>query len=510
MISQNLEKIKNIVVVMLENRSFDMMLGWLYADEKPLRGQAYEGLNKHIWNPLNNIDADGIAFIEKVPIHKNGESSWKYGKEIKHPVDFTLPNPDPGEGFKDTNEQLFEYYQVANEYPPEPTNRGFVNNYNKAMLYGAYSFGDEPTNPRKIMTTFTPEQLPVLSTLAKKYAVCDQWFCSVPSQTLANRDFVHAATSTGQVNNHPNSICNAKTIYNLIEEAIDEGRTDLSWHIYGSNPLNKKDYSFKDNQVGHEQNSDYFSLTRVIMSELHDSKFDKNFRTINNFYDDCKSGELPRYSFLEPIFHGEEQNDQHPPQDVRAGEQFLADIYNHLVDSPQWQETLLVITYDEHGGCFDHVPPPKATPPAKDSPGQDSFLFNRLGVRVPTVLVSPFIEEGTICRAGDNKYFDHTSIISTARLLFGFDKPLTDRDAAAPDLGSALNLNQARTDKVILKPQAYEKKDAGANDLHKTIAVTLSNLIAVDIEEGQDSIEFSYKAYSQFFYEKKGQQNIET
>jgi len=499
MSTKNLDKIKNIVVVMLENRSFDSMLGWLYEDNKD-----FEGLNKNMWCPLDNIDTNGVPFTEKVPIHKNGESTWKYGQETKHPVSFTLPAPDPGEGFKDTNDQLFGHYNIANEYPPEPTNSGFVNNYNRAMLYGTYSFGDKPTDPREIMTTYTPDQLPVLSALALKYAVCDHWHCSVPSQTLPNRDFIHAATSTGFVNNQPESLCDAKTIYNQIEEAINQGRVDLSWKIYGSNPLVKTDRSYKSDKDGHEENSDYFSLTRVIMSKLHDSKLDKNFQTMDNFYDDCKNGDLPRYSFLEPIFHGEDQCDQHPPSDVRSGEKFLADIYNSLVDSPQWNDTLLVITYDEHGGCFDHIAPPEATAPSKDKPaGQDNFLFNRFGVRVPTVLVSPYIKEGTICRPKGYVPFDHTSVISTARELFKLNEPLTERDAKAPDLGIALQLDTPRKDKVELKPLDYDKKDNGYHQLHSLIEKALSNLSGTDKEKEEELIEYIYKSYKTFFYNSK-------
>ena len=499
--TKNLEKIKNIVIVMLENRSFDSMLGWLYEKEAPPRGQEFDGLREDMWNPLDNIDANGIPFVEKVPIHKNGTSTWKFGKEIKHPVDFSLPNPDPGEGYKDTNHQLFQHYNVAREYPVGPTNFGFVNNYKNAMLYGTYSFGDKPTDPREIMTTYTPEQLPVLSTLAKKYAVSDRWFCSVPSQTLPNRDFIHAASSDGFVNNRPNAICDKKTIYNQIQEAIENGRDDLSWKVYGSNPLNKNDRSYKSNEVGHEENKDYFSLTRVIMSQLHPAKFDKNFETLNDFYEDCKEGNLPRYSFIEPIFHGEDQNDQHPPSDVRAGDRLLGNIYNHLADSPQWNDTLLVITYDEHGGCFDHVAPPSAVPPEKEpKPGQDGFLFNRLGVRVPAVLVSPYIPENTVCRPGKYGHFDHTSVIATARELFDLKESLTERDKAAHHLGVALQLDEPRADKVKLHPLAYEKIDVGTHDLHRLMEESLSKITGIYRKENEDIIPFIYKTYHTQFY----------
>jgi phospholipase C len=103
----------------------------------------------------------------------------------------------------------------------------------------------------------------------------------------------------------------------------------------------------------------YFSLTRLIMTQLHDARFDENFGTLDDFEAKCKSGDLPSYTFLEPNYGGPNQNDQHPPSDIRAGEQLIADIYNMVKASPAFSETLLVITYDEHGGCNDHVSPPK-------------------------------------------------------------------------------------------------------------------------------------------------------
>jgi len=497
--SDNLKKIKNIVVLMLENHSFDNMLGWLYDDKPPARKQAFEGLNPDIWNPLDNCDSNGVSFIEKVYVRKNGESTWFRGREFKHEVDFTLPNPDPGEGYKDTNYQLFESFDVPQYYPPEPSNRGFVNNYRTANLYSNYSFNDFTVNPRKIMISYTPKQLPVLSQLAKHYAVCDQWFCSVPSQTLCNRDFVHAATSTGNVNNSPNASCDATTIYNRIEAAIDEGRDDLSWRVYGNNPMTKA-----ENKPGRESNPDYFSLTRIIMTQLHDDSLTKNFQTMEQFYKDCKNNQLPSYCFLEPTLGGPHQNDQHPPSDVRAGEQLIWDVYKAVVNSPQWKDTLLIITYDEHGGCFDHVPPPEATPPDAGQPvGELGFVFNRMGLRVPTVLISPHIQKGTVCRAQGYVPFDHTSIIATAIRGFDLGEPLTERDRYAPDLGIALQQKKVRNDKLKLKPQAYEKKTINTHALHDTLADVVAHFTGKRRKEGEDILKYLANNHKKLYTKKK-------
>ena len=452
----------------------------------------FEGLHSGLWNPLENIDADGMPFIEQVYIRKNGApTKKKYGKPSDSEPDFTLPAPDPGEGYKDTNHQLFQFYDVAIQYPPQPTNMGFVNNYKNAMLYGTLTYGDAPTDPREIMTCYTPDQTPVLSTLAKQFAVCDGWHCAVPSQTLPNRDFVHAATSCGHVNNQPQANCDAPTIYNKIQDAIkNNNRTDLSWKVYSGTSKGQP-----------------FSLTRLIMTQLHGTDLDANFVSINDFYTDASSGNLPSYSFLEPQFSNPGQNDQHPPSDIRAGEKLIADVYNAVVNSPNWEETLLVITYDEHGGCYDHVAPPAhATPPDKTgAPGQYDFTFNRFGVRVPTVLISPFIEAGTICRPAGYTPFDHTSILATVRNCFKLDAPLTARDEAAPDLSCVLTLETARTDKPKVAPLPFptEKQKPTVNELHKTIAKTLTKLTGRKKAEHENTHEFIHKCYKEYFHRRK-------
>lgn len=494
--------IKHVVVLMLENRSFDNLLGWLYADEPPYDcppdGQHYEGLTYDLWNSLENIDTDGVSFIEKVPIEKNGQTKWRWGEEIPNPVDFTLPNPDPGEGFKDTNHQLFLKYDVALLYPPPPTNMGFVQNYQNAMLYGAFSFGDDPTNPRSIMKCYTPEQTPVLSELARSFAVCDHYHCSIPSQTIPNRDFVHAATSCGSVNNKPEAQCDAKTIFNQIQDAIDAGRKDLSWGIFGNNLFSSgKD---ADGKFG----KDHFSLTRLFMTELHDQKFDENFGTLDDFAEKCQCDELPSYSFLEPNYGGPDQNDQHPPSDIRAGEKLIADIYDMVRNSPAFESTLLIITYDEHGGCYDHVPPPGGAknPDPKNAPGQDGFLFNRFGVRVPCVVINPYIKRGLIARPEGYVPYDHTSIIKTIQTCFQLEGHLTERNKEAPDFSGLLTLDSPRKDDIPEVTPLEWDVEAGlatVNDLHRLISSVLEDMTGNPVPNSSELLEFIQINYNDLF-----------
>ena len=482
-VPNQLGRIKHLVVVMLENRSFDNLLGWLYEKEAPPRNQHYEGLHSGLWNPLDNIDADGIPFVEKVYVRKNGEAARGSKSKTRPEVRYNLPVVDPGEGYRCTNHQLFGHYQVASLYPPEPANQGFVNDYRDANLFNSYAWGGAPTDPREIMITYTPQQVPVLSTLARQFAVCDQWFASVPSQTLPNRHFVHAATSDGQVNNHPNGVCGSRTIYNVIQDAIAKGCADLSWRVYCGTEKGKQ-----------------FSLTRTVMTQLHDSSLDANFLPIERFYVDAAANKLPSYAFLEPQLHDPGQCDQHPPADVRPGDEFLARIYNAVVNSKQWNETLLVITYDEHGGCYDHVAPPKVSKQELDSSppaGQDGFRFNRFGVRVPAVLVSPWIEAGTICRPGGWVPFDHTSVLATAWNCFKLGEPLSERQRAAPDLGCALTLPKPRTDKPKVKPLPYtpSNEPVHVNDLHRLIAEVLEKLTGHPQPGEHKIFDYIYDAY---------------
>nr|WP_241779740.1 alkaline phosphatase family protein [Streptomyces natalensis] len=150
-------------------------------------------------------------------------------------------------------------------------------------------------------------------------------------------------------------------------------------------------------------------------------------------------GSLPAFTFLEPAWK-HDGNSQHPNDDVAQGEQLILDVYNALRTGPDWDKTLLVITYDEHGGCYDHVPPPAGATPPDQSAGEAGFDFTRFGVRVPTVLDSPLIAPGTVFRVPDDSVpLDHTSVLKTIQQRWSVN-PLTARDAAAPGIGEVAGI----------------------------------------------------------------------
>jgi phospholipase C len=480
MSENKLDKIEHIIVMMFENRSFDHMLGFLYSSENnqsPL-GHPFEGLTGDESNP----DQDG----KPVPVFQIGDDS-KYS--------YYMPKADPGEGFYNTNVQLFGDGEASS--PAGPANQGFVKDWISTIQYdGTRNATQDPaptgqlknipvfpdTRAGDIMGIFPPQMLPVLSGLAKGYAVCDHWYSSVPTETLPNRAFLHMATSGGQLADGQKTY-NFKSIFKQLEDH------DLHWGIYGNNG---------------------YPYTRSFCQDIS-SKITPAHGAFGSF-DDFKevlngNGKLPRYSFLEPVWecYG---NSQHPNYDVALGEQYMLEIYEAVRNSPYWEKTLLIITYDEHGGCYDHVTPPtNATPPDKDKqPGQD-FGFDRFGVRVPTVLISPWIEAGTVHRvAKGTTPFDHTSILATLEQRFHLP-PLSDRDKHAPDVGSVLTLDTPRKDdpmKGVTAPVSSSEVhiENHASEIQQKHAAALAELVTQETGKATTLPEFKTAEDAQAYIRK--------
>jgi phospholipase C len=462
-----LDRIDHIVVLMLENRSFDNMLGWLYDSgnpppyDQPPRGQAFEGVSgKNLSNPIPAYAQD--AARGRVPVGKA--------------TSITSPNPDPGEEYYHVNTQLFgavippenrhkpynhKPYNLPTPLPvPAPMN-GFVTDY--INTYAHWKEREPAYDEYKvIMDGFTPDMVPVISALAHQYAVCDHYHASVPSQTFCNRAFVHSAASNGFVINAPFVnwlFTHAPTIFNRIQDAKRPG---LTWKVY-YDELN------------------LISLTWLLQPALKAFRR-THFFHMDEFFKDAREGTLPSYSFIEPrlvVNH----NDQHPPVDdflythaELAGEQLMYDVYQAIRHGKGWERTLLILTYDEHGGCYDHVPPPQAVPPDAAHPaGQYDFKFDRLGVRLPTVLISPYIEPGTVVHTT----FDHSSIIKTVCNRWGLPH-LTERDKAAYDLSEALTLDKPRDDDPLITPRPFQlmarPEDEPLNDFQKGVLALVTGI----------------------------------
>jgi phospholipase C len=396
-----LDKLTHIVVLMLENRSFDHMLGGLMAADPRI-----DGLD----GTQFNLDTKG----NKAPV----KSLAAYQGQL---------DPDPDHHFEGVDLQLFDGNMAPDRVA---TMKGFVKSY--------FNIRRDVKHSRQIMYFYKPERLPVLTTLATEFALFNGWFSSIPGPTLCNRAFAHYGSSFGHVGMnvfYPNA--EFKSVYQRLDAA---GKT-------------AKIYYF-------DQKSSTMEVVNLLQ---HQPKF---FGLFDQFLADCTTGQLPSYSFIEPNYSDHEENgipvmasDQHPDHDVREGERLIARVYNAIKSNPQlWESTALLITYDEHGGIYDHVPPPACTPDGFVAQPDDTktgkpFLFDRLGVRVPAVLVSPWIPPTVVPGVGaaGARIFEHASIPATVTDVFvpGFDQgpdKRSPREKQAERFIDLLTLDQMRTD----------------------------------------------------------------
>lgn len=399
-----LASIDTFVVLMLENRSFDHMLGWLYADAGNVTpsGQPFDGLTGAETNP--GSDGSPVSVFRITSVTPNAHF---------------MPGGGPGEGYNAMNNQLFGAI-TAPASEPAVSNQGFVKDFAYTLGWQAKGKGWTilpGTTEASVMGCFDPAMLPVLSGLARGFAVCDRWFAPAPTETLPNRAFAAAGTSQGHLKDRDVPYT-APTIFGAL------GKAGIAWKVFGYSapPLSQKDFP---------------DLSTAPQA---------NFGLFSDFQAEAKAGTLPAYSFLEPAWSGPGQNDQHPVSDVAAGEQLIHDVYYAVRNGPKWASTLLIVTYDESGGLYDHVSPPWTATPPDSTVGELGFGFNRFGPRVPAVVVPPLIAAGTVFRApAGGAPHDHTAILKTLETRYGLT-PLTRRDAAASDLSGALTLAAPRTD----------------------------------------------------------------
>ena len=422
----------HLVVVMFENRSFDQMLGRLY---QPGEVASFEGvIGKQFSNPIPEWAEDGF---------ERGAVEYDVAESMN------TPSLDPGEEYPHVNTQLFNLLEKPgtagftppfNAPPPgtRPTMDGFVTDFisNWWEVTGRQPFYQEY---RQIMLGYEPAQLPVMSALARGFATFDHWFCDVPSQTFTNRSFFHAASSSGLViNMTPETDFVRDNTAETVFERLDAA--GLDWKVYCAPPS-------------------HYSLTGLIHAQRLRNRFGTNFFSTDQFFEDAEKGELPAYSFIEPQIIGWNHNDMHPPfwaamsgivfdppSSILGGEDLLARIYQAVRSSASTTgsntlNTTLLVTFDEHGGTYDHVPPGVAPAPTAGAPaGQQGFRFDRLGVRIPTIAVSPWIPKETVVTE------EHwaTSVIATIREHWKLGDPLTARDAAARSFTDIFTLDTPR------------------------------------------------------------------
>jgi len=427
----------HVVVVLFENRSLDNVLGHLYG---PDDGKNFDGvIGKDLSNPIPEWAEHGAE-----------------RKVVPYTVatDMDSPNPDSGEEYFHTNTQLFNTLDDHNRgkigeavtepwnAPPAgtaPTMDGFVTDYISTFLGET---GRQPTYDEyaHIMTGYTPEQLPVLNGIARDFGVFDHWFCEVPSQTFMNRSFWTAAQSSGLVVNSPmTKWFTENTAETLFERLEAHGKT---WKVYVMEPM-------------------VLSFTGMIHMPRLRERLATHFVPFSEFEKDAAAGTLPDFSLIEPNMmsgHG----DYHPamgrsltpavsinvdsPSSTLAGEAFLERVYNAYRGATSetgtnvWN-TALLIGWDEPGGTYDHVPPGPVPPPDPAAPaGELGFTFDRSGYRVPAIMVSPWVEPGSV----SNDEYRHTSLLATLRKRWGIGDAFSQRDASARTFDHVFSLDAPR------------------------------------------------------------------
>jgi phospholipase C len=421
-------QIENIVFLMLENRSFDNVLGWLYVDGPPEHvvpngSGPFDGLRPNAFANPAYTWTGSVQNYQVVPIPGQVDPSER------------VPAYNPYEEFKTgawngVMNQIFGDQNRITGLPLPPSQAhmlGFLQDY-----YASYMLGWKGLD---ILWTYTPDRLPVINGLARQFAVSDRWFCSVPTQTNPNRAYSLCGTSLGrEANANLGAVeqYDVKTVFNLLAAA------GKSWGIY-----------YTDRWISG------LSYTEYTFPKISDVRAGGEVGGVDQFMKRAAAGNLPDFTYLEPAWgYGKgalykQGTDYHPPTHVSPGEEFLSQIYRAIRRSPQWPNILLIVTFDEHGGTYDHVAPPWGAINPDGMKGESGFNFDLFGVRVPTILVSPFVNAGTVFRAEGNPFpYDHTSFIKTLLLWAGVDPAsanMGNRMPAAPTFerifeNSAVNL----------------------------------------------------------------------
>jgi len=434
---ERLRGLRHIVVVMMENRSFDHMLGYLWQEGMTevdgLRGDEF------------NLDADG----KRVAVHAFDAEANK----VQRPGEALQKRLDPDHSPKGVRKQLGPGYTKGG-----PLNGGFVRSFIDSRKASDNVGKDLWSVP---MGFYTSKDLPVYDHLARQYCVCDRWYASIPGDTWPNRLYAYTGTKGDKVTGGdlwqrltdlpPLRRLRSMPLYDV--PAFTRQLADKQWRWYSHDPgtLRLADSRYRDVSNPRRDNFAYFDRHKIDW--VTDTLERPIFRG-GSFLDDAARGTLAQVSWIDPNFVDlsvleTNSNDDHPPSDIRAGQAFVFEVYDALLRSPNWEDTLLVITYDEHGGFYDHVTPPEL--PTTDEARPE---FTSYGVRVPALIVGPRVRREVLHAPAqadaDGAQYDHTTLIKTILLAFARNPAtalarMPGRVQRAPDLADVL-LDESRTD----------------------------------------------------------------
>ncbi|KAJ3102081.1 hypothetical protein HDU97_000795 [Phlyctochytrium planicorne] len=420
------DKIKKVVVLVMENRSFDNIAGYYNHTSDIDNLIQYEIKNKK-------------QFCNNVVV-----ANPKNGKICFTPTAPDVQEDDPEHDFNSVMFQIYgKLYANVSLAPVNPPMSGFVEEQWRLL--------NQPQDLTKVAGVFSGLPLtnvPYTYELAKNFVLFDRWFASVPGPTNPNKAFITSATSGGRGDNSDDfqkGLLTQKSIFQLLSES---GKTWWA-SLYCSESkqlIVTKRKNYDGSFTGSPPDAKMYKWVNSNPEAL------KNVVPLNDFLSDAAAGTLPDFSFINPeccsIFSF------HPPSSVMNGELFVKGIYESLRASPSWNETVFILSFDEHGGFADHVPTPRAASPdgiahVYNANGQiGRFFFDRLGVRVPTFVISPYVPAGLVSHAPPAPFkqeYDHTSILKFVENLWGLP-PLTMRDGQAPDFAHVLSLSEARAD----------------------------------------------------------------
>lgn len=355
----------HVILLILENRSFDQIFGYRQA--------------------LEELKVDGIDFNHlKHNVNRDGQKI--YQQPIKA---FT--------GYDDTSHDLNATLTMINGTGKKMSGFVLANELNiKDPTNGETS---EPIKDKDIMGYFERGSFPILDLLADNFVVCDKWFASAPTCTLPNRAFGLCGQSDGHIDNKGKF--NSKLVYtcDTIFDRLNEGNKD--WKVYY-------------NDVG----------SSLVFEHQLRFKNLQNYFSFDQFETDVRNNSLPNFCFIEPEYGIESSNKK--IKDIMNGQNLIVSILNSLQSNKEiWNKSLFVIYYDECGGFYDHVYPPKAISPNLYYNTDSTYDFNQYGIRVPALLVSPLLDPGV-----DNTLYDHTSVLKFMETIWNL-RELTYRDKTA-------------------------------------------------------------------------------
>jgi phospholipase C len=378
-VPKDLSRIQQVVIVMMENRSFDHMLGYLSFPE--------------FGHPLFH-EIEGVA-----------QAMEFYNGQHFFPRTLQSPSlsPDP------PHERTDIAVQVAKNEAGGYDMNGFVSSYLQWLMDQGYvgadlkwlvgRNGSQPVRPDGVMEYCTAPQVPSTDFLAKNFTICDRSFASLPASTLPNRLFAMSGHALRDVT--PDGyLADARNFlflrpHDLLYQWLT--KWNIPWQVY-------------------HQGSPFFRCCESMASEISNPN---RFKDLTELAGDAANDALTGVTFVEPLYqddvylNNQQATDNHPPASIWGAESFLKKVYDAVSRSPSWGNTVMIVTYDEHGAFFDHVAPlpiPTSTPAGASYPS-----FTTSGLRVPTIIVSPFVRAGAVSHA----ILDHTSTLMFLAELYG-------------------------------------------------------------------------------------------